>query len=65
MDADDPLALREGERVSVSPDDYGKVPVVGELWTLSLTEVAVDARMREWVTVVTHFPRIGYRIERV
>jgi hypothetical protein len=65
VDRLDPLGLRVGERVSVAPDDYGKVPVVGELVTLALHEVAVrrdDARVG---TVTTHFPRIGYRIERV
>lgn len=64
VDADDPLHLDPGERVSVTPADYGKVPVVGELVTLELHEVAVrreDARVGE---VVTHFPRIGYRVER-
>ena len=49
VDASDPLQLRSGERISVSPDDYGKVPVAGELVTLTLDEVAVrrkDARGR-------------------
>lgn len=64
VDPSDPLGLRVGERVSVVPDDYGKVPVVGELITLEMHEVAVyreDARVG---AVVTHFPRIGYRVER-
>ena len=62
VDPDDPLKLAAGTRVSVSPDDYGKVPVTGELVTLTLEEVAVkrsDPRVGE---VVTHFPRLGYRI---
>lgn len=64
VDPSDPLGLRVGELVSVVPDDYGKVPVVGELITLEMHEVAVyreDARVG---AVVTHFPRIGYRVER-
>jgi glutathione S-transferase len=64
VDPADPLGLVVGDRVSVSPDDYGKVPVVGEIVTLEVHEVAVrreDPRVGE---VVTHFPRIGYRIER-
>jgi hypothetical protein len=64
VDPADPLKLRAGERVSVSPDDYGKVPVVGELVTLELHEVAVRRDDPRVGTVVTHFPRIGYRIER-
>jgi hypothetical protein len=56
----DPLGLAEGQRVTVTPDDYGKVPVEGELVTLRVQEVAlrrVDERAGE---VVVHFPRIGY-----
>jgi hypothetical protein len=47
----------------VTPDDYGKVPVTGELVTLDLHEIAVrrvDARAGE---VVVHFPRLGYVVE--
>lgn len=64
VDPEDPLQLRAGEPVSVTPADYGKVPVVGELVTLTPHEVAVrraDARVG---TVVTHFPRVGYRVAR-
>ncbi len=34
VDAADPSVLRQGRRVTVTPDDYGKVPVTGELVTL-------------------------------
>ncbi|HEX7373598.1 MAG TPA: glutathione S-transferase family protein [Steroidobacteraceae bacterium] len=56
----DPLGLAAGQRVTVTPDDYGKVPVAGELVTLQRQEVAVrrvDARAGE---VIVHFPRLGY-----
>jgi len=59
----DPSGLVAGQRVTVTPDDYGKVPVTGELVTLDLHEIAVrrvDARAGE---VVVHFPRLGYVIE--
>ncbi len=65
VDAADPLQLQVGDRVSVSPDDYGKVPVTGELVTLALQEVAIRRQDSRVGTVVTHFPRIGYRVERV
>jgi glutathione S-transferase len=65
VDPGDPLGLAAGERVSVAPDDYGKTPVTGELVTLELHEVAVRREDPRVGTVVTHFPRIGYRIERV
>ena len=46
--------------MTVTPDDYGKVPVAGELVTLNHHRVSVrrtDARAGE---VVVHFPRLGY-----
>ncbi len=60
VDPRDRSGLQAGQRVTVTPDDYGKVPVTGELVTLDLHEVAlrrVDERAGE---VVVHFPRIGY-----
>jgi glutathione S-transferase len=64
VDPADALGLKEGERVSVVPDDYGKDPVAGELVTLSLHEVAVRRSNPNIGTVLVHFPRIGYRIVR-
>lgn len=64
VDPRDPLALRAGERVTVTPDDYGKVAVTGELVTLDVEEVAVRRSDPRVGMIVTHFPRIGYRIER-
>jgi len=65
VEADDPLGLAEGARVSVTPDDYGRIPVQGDLVTLTIAEVAIRRRAPEVGEVVVHFPRVGYRIERV
>jgi len=64
VDREDPLGLATGERVSVTPADYGKVPVTGILVTLDTEEVAVQREDAHVGAVVTHFPRIGYRIAR-
>lgn len=64
VDPADPLALKAGERVSVTPDDYGKISVEGELVTLTINEVALRRRTVEAGEIVTHFPRLGYRIAR-
>lgn len=64
IDPADPLGLAAGDTVVVQPDDYGKVPVTGELVTLQLHEVAVRRSDPRCGTVVVHFPRIGYRVER-
>lgn len=48
--------------VAVTPEDYGAVPVYGELVSLTQHEIAVrrtDARVGE---VVVHFPRVGYKV---
>ncbi|MEQ8857074.1 MAG: glutathione S-transferase family protein [Pseudomonadales bacterium] len=60
-DAQPPLAV--GQAVTVAPDDYGVVPVHGELLRLTRDDIAIrraDPRAGE---VVVHFPRIGYRVE--
>jgi len=64
VDGGDPLGLAAGDAVSVTPADYGKVPVTGKLVTLDLQEVAVEREDPAVGTVVTHFPRLGYRIAR-
>ena len=64
VDAGDPSGLSAGECVSVEPDDYGRVPVVGELVTLQMHEIAVRRDDPRVGTVVTHFPRLGYRVQR-
>lgn len=63
VDPADALGLPAGARVSVTPDDYGRIPVEGELITLQLHEVAIRRSAPEVGEVVVHFPRIGYRIE--
>ena len=64
VDPHDPLGLAAGDRISVMPDDYGKDVVIGELITLETHEVALRREDPRIGTVVTHFPRIGYRISR-
>lgn len=60
VDALDPSGLRAGQPVTVTPDDYGKVPVSGELVTLDPHEVAVRRSDPQLGELVVHFPRIGY-----
>jgi glutathione S-transferase len=60
VDAGDPSGLRAGARVSVTPDDTGKVPVNGELVTLNAAEIALRRADERVGTVVVHFPRAGF-----
>jgi glutathione S-transferase len=56
----DPSGLAAGQRVSVTPDDYGKQPVEGDLVTLDREHVALRRQDERAGDVVVHFPRIGY-----
>jgi glutathione S-transferase len=61
-DPDDPNGRRPGDQVSVTPDDYGKIAVKGEIVALSAQHIAIrrhDDRVGE---VVVHFPRAGFTI---
>jgi glutathione S-transferase len=65
VDAEDPQQFCCGDRVTVTPDDYGCIAVEGELVTLSIDEVAIRREPAETGAVVVHFPRLGYRVTRV
>ena len=62
VDEGDPSGLKAGQKISVVPDDTGKVPVSGTLVGLSASRVSLirsDPRVGD---VVVHFPRAGYII---
>lgn len=63
VDPGDPLGLSAGQPVIVAPDDYGIVPVAGELVRLTIDDVAIRRDDPLAGEVVVHFPRIGYRVE--
>ena len=53
-----------GERVNITPLDYAFDPVVGDLVLASANEFAVRRTDERAGTVVVHFPRVGYRLQR-
>jgi glutathione S-transferase len=58
----DPSEIKDGTRVTVTPDDTGRDPVEGTLVAASDQEVVIrrsDARVGE---VFVHFPRTGYDV---
>lgn len=64
--ADDRLPrLPLNQRVLVTPEDYGAVPVSGELLRLTQHDIAVCRSDDSAGEVVVHFPRAGYRVEAV
>lgn len=54
-----------GERVTVTPDDYGFDPVEGELVASDEGEMALRREHPEVGVVTVHFPRAGFRLAHV
>jgi glutathione S-transferase len=61
-DPGDPNGRQPGDRVAVVPDDYGKVPVHGEIVALSPQHIAIRRQDERVGEVVVHFPRAGFLI---
>jgi glutathione S-transferase len=55
------VGLRRGERVSVTPDDYGN-PVAGRLLAWSADEVVLRHEDPSVGAVNLHFPRAGFDV---
>lgn len=63
VDANDPSGLKAGQKISVTPDDTGKVPVSGELVGLSADRISIARNDPRVGDVVVHFPRAGFIIQ--
>jgi glutathione S-transferase len=64
-DPNDPNGRKPGDKVSVTPDDYGKVAVTGEIVSLSAQHIAIRRHDERVGDVVVHFPRAGYLVNDV
>jgi len=60
VDASDPSGLKAGQKISVTPDDTGKVPVTGTLVGLSNDRVSIIRSDERVGDVAVHFPRAGF-----
>jgi glutathione S-transferase len=61
-DPADPNGRKPGDRVTVVPDDYGRVPVAGEIVSLSAEHIAIRRNDERAGEVVVHFPRAGFLV---
>ncbi|WP_050404203.1 glutathione S-transferase family protein [Bradyrhizobium embrapense] len=61
-DPADPNGRKPGDIVSVMPDDYGKIPVRGEIVSLSAQHIAIRRSDDRTGDVVVHFPRAGFLV---
>jgi glutathione S-transferase len=55
--------IDSGTSVTVTPQDYGAVPVTGELERLTHSDIAIRREDAQAGEVVVHFPRLGYRVD--
>ena len=60
-----PSGLKLGDTAAVMPTDYGLIPVEGKLVSCSTREVAIERTDPDAGTVVVHFPRIGFVVDKV
>lgn len=60
-----PAGLSLGDRVRVTPVDYGRVPVEGRLIACSTDETVLEREAPEVGRVMTHFPGPGFEIAKV
>jgi glutathione S-transferase len=54
--------VEPGMQVTVTPTDYGRIPVSGTLVAASASEIVVERDTPETGAVMTHFPNIGFEI---
>jgi glutathione S-transferase len=59
-DAKDPIGRKPGQVVSVTPDDTGRDPVIGELVTSGIHEIVIRRSDPAIGEVCVHFPRAGF-----
>jgi glutathione S-transferase len=59
-DAKDPNGRKPGQVVSVTPDDTGRDPVIGELVTSGIDEIVIRRSDPAIGEVCLHFPRAGF-----
>jgi glutathione S-transferase len=59
-DPRDPIGRKPGQAVTVTADDTGRDPVVGELVASDVHEIVIRRSDREIGEVCVHFPRAGF-----
>jgi hypothetical protein len=59
-DPRDPVGRKPGQTVTVTPDDTGRDPVVGELVASGVHEIVIRRSDPVVGEVCVHFPRAGF-----
>jgi glutathione S-transferase len=63
VDANDPSGFKAGQRLTVTPDDTGRVPVTGELVGLAADRISLKRSDPRVGDVVVHFPRADFIVQ--
>jgi len=63
IDEKDPSGLKAGQKITVTPDDTGKVPVTGTLIGLSPARISIIRSDERVGDVAVHFPRAGFVVQ--
>jgi glutathione S-transferase len=63
VDDKDPSGLKAGQKISITPDDTGKVPVTGTLVGLGPDRISIVRSDERVGDVVVHFPRAGFNVQ--
>jgi hypothetical protein len=61
-DPQDPISRTPGQIVSVTPDDTGRHPVIGELVTSGVHEIVIRRSDHAASEVCVHFPRAAFAV---
>jgi glutathione S-transferase len=61
----DPGGLKAGTKVSVTPDDNARVPVVGKLVAASDSELVIHHQDANAGDLHIHFPRLGFDVKPI
>ena len=61
-DPKDPVGRQPGQRMTVTPDDTGRDPVVGELVASNADEIVIKRSDSAVGEICVHFPRAGFAV---
>jgi len=65
VDLRDPAGRKPGDHVKVTPNDFGRVSVVGEIVASSVDEIVIRRDDEKVGEVFVHFPRAGFKVASV
>ncbi len=64
VDARLAAGIHAGDRVDVTPDDYGRFPVSGELIHRTSTEIVIERIDEQAGRIMVHFPNAGFEVNQ-